>query len=85
MDLGLHIAVHARKKSFLRHSARLSPIWIVTDLDHRHRSVSSNANVAEASITGSQGLTLNNSCVISLPTPIAAGNADRQSDLRFQM
>src|ERR1700677_903483 len=23
MDLGLHIAVHARKKSFLRHTARL--------------------------------------------------------------
>jgi hypothetical protein len=25
MDLGLHIAVHARKKSFLRHTVRLSP------------------------------------------------------------
>jgi hypothetical protein len=24
MDLGLHIAVHARKKSFLRHTARLT-------------------------------------------------------------
>jgi hypothetical protein len=26
MDLGLHIAVHARKKSFLRHTAGRSPL-----------------------------------------------------------
>jgi hypothetical protein len=25
MDLGLHIAVHARKKSFLRHTAEIPP------------------------------------------------------------
>jgi hypothetical protein len=36
-------------------------------------AASPNANVAEASMTGSQGLTLNNCCVISLPAPIAAG------------
>jgi ABC-type multidrug transport system fused ATPase/permease subunit len=32
MDLGLHIAVHARKKSFLRHTVRLSwfiPSWFI--------------------------------------------------------
>ena len=29
MNLGLHIAVHARKKSFLRHTVRLSPMgWL---------------------------------------------------------
>ena len=35
-------------------------------------AASPNANVAEASMTGSHGLTLNNCCVISLPAPIAA-------------
>jgi hypothetical protein len=36
-------------------------------------AASLNANVAEASMTGSQVLTLNNCCVIGLPAPIAAG------------
>jgi hypothetical protein len=29
MDLGLHIAVHARKKSFLRHAAEVA-LWTAT-------------------------------------------------------
>jgi hypothetical protein len=36
-------------------------------------AASPNANVDDASMTGSQGLTLNNCCVISFPAPIAAG------------
>jgi hypothetical protein len=36
-------------------------------------AASPNAKVADASKTGSQGLTLNSCCVINLPAPTAAG------------
>jgi hypothetical protein len=38
----------------------------------RNNAASPNADVADASMTGSQGLTLNNCCVISLTAPLAA-------------
>jgi hypothetical protein len=37
MDLGLHIAVHARKKSFLRHTVRLSTKPLSTNPPHTGR------------------------------------------------
>ncbi len=67
-----------RGLTFLNHPAvKFIQDWL--PVPHSFRSAdasnaaSPNANVADASITGSQGLTLNNCCVISLPAPIAAG------------
>jgi hypothetical protein len=48
MDLGLHIAVHARKKSFLRHTGILSP-YLVRAL-HIYETARANAQAVDVGL-----------------------------------
>jgi hypothetical protein len=76
--MGLETARSAGLKSSIPHSLRSATMGSTPAARHAgnadaSNAASPNANVAEASMTGSQGLTLKNYCVISLPAPIAAG------------